>query len=135
MQAYQVNADGYGYQSKTVNSTGFFWSRLTAGKFCEVQLSSHIREAVQRFTDNAEFNGGFYNTIRKYNALQNLKQFNALPPTQTLAELANQVLALEADMRAIVPSVKHMQHHQSKAQVNDIVWLCVRVRKQCKQAI
>lgn len=132
MLAYHIQPEGFGF---TTDSDKFFWNRVSAGKFCERQLADHLRSSVRKYTERAEYLGGYYNTIRKYNALINLHSFILDNNSITLPELANQVLALEDDMRAIIPSKQNPHRNTALTQVNDLVWLCVRIRKQFKSTL
>ena len=133
MQAYQVQPEGFGFTAALPLTNKFFWSRLSASRFCETQLSDHIRLSMQKQEESAGFHGGFYNTLRKFNALENIRQFNRDTTIKALPELACQVIELEPDLRAILPSKSHPFHHESRARLNDLVWLCIRIRKQYKK--
>ena len=132
MQAYCVKPDGFGYIALLPESNAFFWNKNTAGKFCEAQTKEYIQIELRKYVDKADFQQGFYKTIRKFNALEHLKQYVLSLPAQSLLELANEVLALEPELRAIIPSIKHPCHKISRSQVNDLIWLCIRIRRQFK---
>ena len=133
MLAYQVTADGYGY--KTDNNK-FFWSNVSAGKFCEAQLYKNLLQSVCNYVDyvtKATALGLFYNTIRKDNAFQMLTRFVNAQHTQSLPELANQILDMEPHLRVMIPSRKHPYHAPALTQLNELIWLCIRIRKQFKK--
>ena len=132
MPAYQINPDGFGFTAHLPKTNAFFWSKVSAGNFCEAKTKEYIHHELRRYVDNADFQRGFYQTIRKHDALEKLKNFVqiALPPS--LREYTSQVLELEQELRAIVPSTKHPCHHASKQQLDNLIWLCIRIRKQLK---
>ena len=132
MNAYQVTTDGYGFSTVLPSDNKFFWSHTSADKFCERRLSEHIMLSLRHYAERAEFVGGYYNTIRKYYALVHINQFIHTSQPGSLPELASQVLKLEADMRAIVPGKKNPHRNAALQEINELVWLCVRVRKQFK---
>jgi hypothetical protein len=132
MQAYKVNPDGFGFTAHLPKTIAFFWSKVTAGNFCEAKTKEYVHAELRRFVENADFQRGFYQTIRKHDALKHLKEFVQAPPPQFLRELTSQILELEPELQAIVPSVKHPCHRVSKSQLDNLIWLCVRIRKQLK---
>lgn len=132
MLAYRISQDGFGYMAHLPRSNAFFWSKNTAGKFCEAQTRDYINNELRRYVEKADFQEGFYKTIRKHKALENLKRFVMAPPTQPLPELVNQVIELEPELYAIVPSIKHPNYYLSRLQVDNLIWFCIRIRKQFK---
>ena len=75
MQAYLVNPVGFWYIALLLKSNVFFWSRNTAGKFCEAEMTDYIQTDLRKYVGKASFQEGFYKTIRKFNALEHLKRY------------------------------------------------------------
>ncbi len=132
MQAYLVNPVGFGYIVLLPKSEASFWSRNTAGKFCEAQITDYIQTDLRKYVEKADFQEGLYKTFRKFNTLEHLKRYVLTQQIQSLPELANQVLALKPELMAIIPSIKHPCHQTSNLQVDNLIWLCIRIRKQFK---
>jgi hypothetical protein len=132
MEAYKVNPDGFGFTAQLPKTNAFFWSKVTAGNFCEAKTKEYVHSELRRFVENADFQRGFYQTIRKHDALKRMTEFVQAPLPESLRELTSQLLELEPELRAIAPSVKHPYHHVSKSQLDNLIWLCVRIRKQLK---
>ncbi|MFZ4545859.1 MAG: hypothetical protein ACOYN4_00410 [Bacteroidales bacterium] len=130
MAAFNINPAGYGFTAQLPENKQFFWSQVSANAYCREQLVQRIRKMLETYIASTEFHG-IYNTIRKHNAFETLKAFAASTP-QELSQLAAGILALENDFRATIPSATHPNRHLATKQVNDIIWLCVRVRKQFK---
>lgn len=132
MLAYNVFADGQGYSTST---NKFFWSRLTADKFCESQLYENLLQSFSRFVQyntDALSIGTTYRTIRRDIAFNALNQFVASKHPSSLLQLAIEILSLESHMRLTIPGNTHPYHHNSKMQFTNLVWLCIRIRKQFK---
>jgi len=133
MLAYQVTADGYGY--KTDNNK-FFWSNVSAGKFCETQLYSNLIASIAKYVEyntNAMALGPTYNTIRRDAGFNILTNYVRTSHPESLIQLALEIIDLEPHLRAIIPGKSHTYHLNSKAMFNDIIWLCIRIRKQFKK--
>ena len=132
MLAYQIQPEGCGFKT---DSDKFFWNRLSAGKFCESQLYGNLLSSLQKYLEynsNALALGPTYNTIRRDVAFSNLNQYLRTEHTPSLLQLALEVLDLEAHLRAIIPGKNHPYHLNSKSQCNELIWLCIRIRKQFK---
>ena len=129
MAAYNINPDGYGFTAQLPETKQFFWTQVSANTYCQAQLAQRIRKMVEAYVESTGFHG-VYNTIRKQNSFQQLKDFAASNTSLNLPQLATEVLALETDFRTTIPSPTHPNRHLSTKQVNDIIWLCVRIRKQ-----
>jgi len=132
MLAYHIHPEGYGFKTDTDQ---FFWSRVSAGKYCESQLYANLLLSVKKYveyTTNATVLGPTYNTIKRDAAFCILNQFVRAEHTQSLLQLSNSILDLEAHLRAIIPGKNHPFHFKSKEQLNDIIWMCIRIRKQFK---
>lgn len=134
MAAFNINPDGYGFTAQLSDTKQFFWSQVSANAYCREQLAQRIRKMLETYIASTEFHG-VYNTIRKQGAFDKLKAFAATNQPMELKQLATEVLALENDFRATIPAPTHPNRHLAAKQVNDIVWLCVRVRKQFKERV
>ena len=135
MLAYQVKSDGYGYSTAMPENNKFFWSRLTADKFCEAQLYTNLLSSIEKYVEynyNAMALGLTYNTNRRDTAFSNLNRYVHTEHPQSLLQLAVEVLDLEPYLRDIIPVKSHPLHFNSKNQFNDLIWLCIRIRKQFK---
>ena len=138
MLAYQVTPDGYGYSTAMSENNKFFWSRLTADKFCEAQLYTNLVNSIGKYVEynsNALALGTTYNTIRRDTAFSILNRYVSAEHPQSLLQLAVEVLDLEPYLRAIIPGKRHPFHFNSKNQFNDLIWLCIRIRKQFKMKV
>lgn len=135
MLAYQVKPDGCGYAAAVPENNKFFWSKLTADKFCEAQLYTNLVNSIGKFVEynsNALALGSTYNTIRRDTAFKILNKYVHSEHPQSLLQLSVEILDLEPYLRDIIPGKRHPFHLNSKNQFNDLIWLCIRIRKQFK---
>jgi len=131
-----VQADGYGWRVLATEIPAFFWSKLHADAFCKNELSGRILASVRRYISDVEkydLFGKYMDTRRKNEAYNNLNEFIAISTVMDLSGMANYILDHEADLISLIPSKNHPSHDDACKQVNNLVWLCVRIRKQFKQ--
>jgi hypothetical protein len=135
MLAYKINPDGYGFSADLPDKNKFFWSRLTAGKFCEAELFARVLTSYDMYIESnykALALRPAYVSTRRDIAFHILREFNASQHASSLLSLAVAILELEPELRTIMPGKTHPYHFYAKAQFNDLIWLCIRIRKQFK---
>ncbi len=149
MYKYEIVPDGTGFSvgitfsinSKQVESINpFFFSGDDAYTYVEKHMTRWIHDTLVKIVSHSEnvkhcsFNGEYKNKRRKM-ASNRLKAYIRTSETETLRGITMQVLNYEQDLRAILPFPTNPSYQKSLNKLDDLVSVCLRIRKQLKKAI
>lgn len=147
MYQYEIQENNGTYRVR-VNFTNSFGNidklekdyieKVSAYLFVEAHLRTWLKDALIRYVHHADIlkNTGkqaFYNTIRKTEAMIRCKEYLKVIQMESLRGICYQLLNMEQDLRAILPSPGNSSYQSSKSRLEEMIWLAVKIRKQIKQ--
>ncbi|MFZ4707184.1 MAG: hypothetical protein ACOYMF_14360 [Bacteroidales bacterium] len=149
MYKYEILPDGLGYTvdvsysqsaNQITNERKFFFKELSAYHYIESHLASYLDTQFKKMIAHSNIltntsNSYYYKSERRFRAYERCKEYAKVSANDSLRGISLQILNLEADLRALLPSPSNTSYQHTHDKLEEIVWLCIRIRKQLKKAI
>jgi hypothetical protein len=143
MYKYEINPDGLGFTvdvsysvstNQVSNERKFFYKELSAYHFIESHLAAYLDTQLKKMVAHAGIlantsSSFYYKSERRFRAYERCKEYTKVSALDSLRGIALQILNLEADLRALLPSPANPSYQSSHDKLEEIVWLCIRIRK------
>lgn len=135
-----ISRDGYGFSVEPgFDVKRFFFSATAATADYENRMQTLIHRSLKSFVSNADFYSdcpnSFYRTARKIDNLEMLKVFTFASRSASMRAIAYQVLNYEQQLRSLLPTPRSEYYQPALARLEELIWICIRVRKELKKAI
>lgn len=149
MYKYEILPDGLGFTvdvsysvatNQVSNERKFFYKELSAYHFIEAHLAKYLDTQLKKMVAHSHIlsntsNSHYYKSERRFRAYERAKEYTKVSANDSLRGISLQILNLESDLRALLPSPSNNSYQSSHDKLEEVVWLCIRIRKQLKKTI